>query len=197
MDGPEEITAGDVIDFGELMWRLRRVDAVPVGIPDNPAGARALVRAMHGLWRDTLGIDDADRLIAGIGSYVDAGFKPNEATEDEFLRRLNVLILGDLGNPDNLTLHERLRNKIAELTGASPPTTTTELGLFQRSDIPHSPEFTYLECAIRNAEQGGRAVSKSRVRRLNRLLVEDLFRRAFATSVSLRFLVSYLTTMSR
>ena len=192
LDGPDKITASDVIDFGELMWRLQDPGADPGRLPDNPKGARTLVLAVHALWRDTLGSDDTDRLIAGIGSYIDAGFKDNEATEDEVRSALNHLITGEMGNPDDLSLHERLRNKIAEITGTQPPTTTTGLRLFQRLDIPQSPEFTYLECAIRNAEQSGREASKARVRRLNRLLIEDLFRRAFATSVSLRFLVSYL-----
>ena len=192
LDGPDEITASDVIDFGELMWRLQYLDADRGGFTGKPKGARALVLAVHALWRDTLGSDEADRLIAGIGSYIDAGFERNEATEDAVRSELNKLISGELGNPDDLPLHERLRNKIAEITETETPTTTTGLHLFQRLDISQSPEFTYLECAIRNAEQDRGEASKARVRRLNRLLVEDLFRRAFATSVSLRFLVSYL-----
>lgn len=212
--GSVEIAANDVIDFGELMWRLQD----PGGLPDKPEGTKALVRAIHALWQETLGEEQANQLVDEIGEYIKEGFRPktDNLTEEEkkqkgeerdkrekdVLDALNILI----APPDNkLPLHERLRNKIAEITQTDPPTTTTGLGLFEdnKDSISQSPEFRYLECAYRNNEVNKKKAApnekvqekvapKELVHRLNRVLVEDLFRRAFAPSISLHFLVPYL-----
>ena len=179
--GPVELTRGDVRDFGELIGRLKLGKRAWA-----PHGERELVAAFYGLFFESRQSDaEYDELRNAIEEY--RVNTPDAATETAILGWLNRLIEGRTAAGSTMVpLLERLQAANPLLEAGIP-----QFGKQERL----SPEFQYfkqVQEVCQPSDLSGARLPTRDTLRFNRVVVEDLFRRALVKSTSLKFLLHYL-----
>ena len=182
--GPVELTRGDVRDFGELIGRLK------LGKPaKTPLGEPELVAAFDRLFFESRQSDaEYYEFRDAIEEYrVNNPDAATKATEKAILDWLNLLIEGRTAAGSTMVpLLERLQAANSSLKFGIP-----QLAKQERL----SPEFQYFKQVqefCQPTDHSGARLPTRDTLRFNRVVVEELFRRALVKSTSLKFLLHYL-----